>query len=252
MVRFMSNKFLYPNVDLGKPTKWDGFSYMTDCPAFHFSISKGSHQPYWEGDPPRDSELNIVASYITKTKRHGTFLDVGGHIGTMSIPFSLMYDNVHAFEPCETNYKFLTENIKANEIDNAYPHRLAVSNRVSKVSVFRHYEHNSGCYAVKDDSEGSVDCITLDSLDFTDIDFIKIDVQGKEPEVLEGAINTIRKYKPLLMIEVTDKEQTEEGLKGFIAPKKEIVDFLSNEGYTMYYDNGGDIFMCVEEIAYVK
>ncbi|MHA2401413.1 MAG: FkbM family methyltransferase [Candidatus Kariarchaeaceae archaeon] len=242
----MSSKFIHPSVNLDEPAKWDGFSYMTDCPAFHFSISKGRHQPYWEGDPPRDSELNIVASYITKTERHGTFLDVGGHIGTMSIPFSLMYDNVHAFEPCETNYKFLTENIKTNEINNVHAHNVAVSNRVSKVSVFRHYEHNSGCYAVKDDSEGSVDCITLDDLGFEDVDFVKIDVQGKELEVLEGAINTIRKYKPLLMIEVTDKEQTEEGLKGFIASKKEVVEFLSEEGYAMYHDNGGDIFMCAE------
>tara|TARA_R100000152_G_C6782085_1_gene218315 strand:+ start:5025 stop:5705 length:681 start_codon:yes stop_codon:yes gene_type:complete len=225
---------------------------MTDCSAFHLSISKGSHQPYWEGNPPRDSELNIVASYITKTKRHGTFLDVGGHIGTMSIPFSLMYDNVHAFEPLETNYKFLTENIKANEIDNVQAHNVAVSNRVSKVSVFRHYEHNSGCYAVKEDSDGLVDCITLDSLDFADVDFIKIDVQGKEIEVLEGAINTIRKYKPFLMIEADDGQHTEEGLKGFTTLKKEVVEFLSEEDYVIYYDNGSDIFMCTEEITHVR
>ncbi len=245
------------NYNVNKLARWSGFSYMTDCSAFHFSISKGSHQPYWEGNPPRDSELNIVASYITKTKRHGTFLDVGGHIGTMSIPFSLMYDNVHAFEPCETNYKFLIGNIKINEVDNVHAHNVAVSNRASKVSVFKHpmprgHRHNSGCYAIKDDSEGLVDCITLDSLDFADVDFIKIDVQGKESEVLEGAINTIRKYKPLLMIEVTDKEQTEESLKGFATLKKQIVEFLSEEDYVIYYDNGSDIFMCTEEITHVR
>ena len=245
------------NSNVNKLARWGGFSYMTDCSAFHFSISKGSHQPYWEGNPPRDSELNIVASYITKTKRHGTFLDVGGHIGTMSIPFSLMYDNVHAFEPCETNYKFLIGNIKINEVDNVHAHNVAVSNRASKVSVFKHpmprgHRHNSGCYAIKDDSEGLVDCITLDSLDFADVDFIKIDVQGKESEVLEGAINTIRKYKPLLMIEVTDKEQTEESLKGFATSRKEIVEFLSEEDYVIYYDNGSDIFMCTEEITHVR
>lgn len=248
----MSSKFKYPNFDLSKPTKWDGFSYMTDCPAFHYSINTGHHQPYWIGDAPRDSELNIIGSYFRQTGRNKTFLDVGGHIGTMSLPLSMLYKQVYSFEPFETNYNFLVENIEANNVENVQAFNVAVGNRASKVSVFRHYEHNSGCYAVKDDSEGSVDCITLDSLDFTDVDFIKIDVQGKESEVIEGAIDTIRKYKPLLMIEATDKEYEEEGLKGFVALKRDIVDILSKEGYNVYYDNGADIFMCTEEITHVR
>lgn len=250
----MNKKFI---IEGYRPAQWDGFSYITDCPAFHHSISMGNSQPYWSGKSPRDSELNIIKSYIAKTKRNKTFLDVGGHIGTMSIPLSLIYHNVHGFEPCETNYKFFTENIKINEVDNVHAHNVAISNHASKVSVFKHpmprgHQHNSGCYAVKDDSEGLVDCVTLDSLDFADVDFIKIDVQGKESEVLEGAINTIRKYKPLLMIEVTDKEQTEESLKGFATLRKEIVEFLSEEDYVIYYDNGSDIFMCTEEITHVR
>lgn len=248
----MSIKFLYPSLDLSKPTMYDGFSYMTDCPAFHYSISVGHHQPYWIGDAPRDSELNIIGSYFRQTGRDKTFLDVGGHIGTMALPLSMLYKEVHTFEPCETNYNLLAQNIKANKCGNITAHNVAVGNRASKVSVFRHYEHNSGCYAVKDDAEGSVDCITLDSLDLTDVDFIKIDVQGKESEVIEGAIDTIRKYKPFLMIEVTDKEHEEEGLKGFVALKKDIVGILSKEGYNVYYDNGADIFMCTEEITHVR
>lgn len=230
---------------------WGGFSYKTDCPKFNYSISRGIHQPYWMGTPPRDSELNIIEAFLRKTGRNKTFLDVGGHIGTMCLPLSMLYDKVHTFEPCDTNYELLCHNIRANDVNNVYAHNVAVSNSVSKVSVFKHYYHNSGCYAVKDDPEGSVNCVTLDSLKIEDVDFLKIDVQGKEPEVLEGAVETIRKYKPFMMIEVSEEEKTEEGIKGFVAIKKDIVEILSKHGYNMYYDNGADIFMCAEEIRYV-
>lgn len=231
---------------------WDGFSYKTNCPAFNYSINRGGHQPYWMGTPPRDSELNIIASFLRSTGRNKTFLDVGGHIGTMCLPLSMLYDKVHTFEPCDTNYQLLTHNILANDVNNVVAHNVAVSNNLGKVSVFRHYYHNSGCYAVKDDSEGSVDCITLDSLQIEDVDFLKIDVQGKESQVIEGAIETIRKYKPFMMIEATDQEHEEEGLKGFMVLKKDMVDILSAEGYNMYYDNGADIFMCVEDMVYSR
>jgi CO dehydrogenase/acetyl-CoA synthase delta subunit len=42
---------------------------------------------------------------------------------------------------------------------------------------------------------------TIDEFNFSDIDYIKIDVDGYELNVLQGAVNTIKKYNPLLVVE---------------------------------------------------
>ena len=232
------------NYDISKPAEWDGLKFMTDCDAFHFSISHGSQQPYWQGRYPRDSEWNIITTYVKETKRNKTFLDIGGHIGTMAIPFSKVYNKVCSFEPCTTNYSLLLENITLNNVNNIDTQNVAISDHKSKVNVFRHDEHNSGCYAIQDDINGEVECVTLDSLGLTDIDFIKIDVQGSEMNVIRGALETIKRYKPLLMIEASNEKQD------FVADKDIIVEFLSGLGYNMYHDNGADIFMCQEDISY--
>tara|TARA_R110001599_G_scaffold347737_1_gene574304 strand:- start:5369 stop:6136 length:768 start_codon:yes stop_codon:yes gene_type:complete len=246
MESFMSNKVKINyngyNPDITSVVEWDGFKYNTDCPSFHYSIHCGSQQPYWQGRVPRDSELNIIKSYLEKTKRNSTFLDVGGHIGTMAIPLSKMYNQVHTFEPNSKNYNFLVGNIESNNIQNIKSYNMAIADCQSKVNSKRHADANSGCYQIVIDDRGSVKCDTLDSLDFKDVDFIKIDVQGLEIKVLQGAINTIRKYKPFLMIEAGD-EKTD-----CTPSKKSIIECLNEEkcDYNMYHDNGADIFLCSE------
>lgn len=47
-------------------------------------------------------------------------------------------------------------------------------------------------------------CFTLDEFQLTDISYIKIDVEGYERKVLKGALETIKKYKPILVIEQND------------------------------------------------
>lgn len=228
------------NPDLSTPALWDGFKYYTDCVAFHMSISHGNQQPYWQGVPPRDSELNIINKYIETTNRNERFIDVGGHIGTMSIPLSKIYGRGVAFEPQRDNYDFLIRNLEANDINNVVAFNVGLSDCDSSVAVVRHDDHNSGCYQCKDDPDGEMNCVPLDSR-FSYASFIKIDVQGKELDVLKGAINLIRKCKPFMMIEVSDEETD------FTCTKDSVVEFLQKEGYHIYHDNGADIFMCVEE-----
>ena len=174
--------------DLNLPVSWEGLQYYTDCQAFHFSIAHGSHQPYWKGGEPRDSELNIISKYVETTKRNGVFFDIGGHIGTMSIPLSKVYQKVYTFEPCKTNYDLLIKNLEINHIKNVKAYNMAISDCKSSVTMVRHDSHNSGCYQIKNDTTGSTECDLLDNTTWVDtdngrigpvmVDFLKIDVQG--------------------------------------------------------------------------
>ena len=67
-----------------------------------------------------------------------------------------------------------------------------------------------------------VPLISIDSLELERVDFVKIDVERMEVEVLNGAMKTLKKYKPILLIEV---------LK---SPQQEIFDLIKPLGYEIF------------------
>ena len=82
-------------------------------------------------------------------------------------------------------------------------------------------------------SERGVEHITIDSLNLHTCDYIKIDVEGAEILVLMGAIETIKKFKPVIMFENTDKKVSDEmktSLSIDFVPM-DILEFLKNLDY---------------------
>ncbi len=67
------------------------------------------------------------------------------------------------------------------------------------------HENNVGSTKATKSAYGSVYLLALDSLELSP-DFIKIDVEGMEVEVLNGAVETIRKYSPIVSAEVAENE----------------------------------------------
>lgn len=77
--------------------------------------------------------------------------------------------------------------------------------------------------------------ITLDKFcedkNIPKIDFIKIDVDGTEKKVLYGSVNTLKKYSPVLMVEIVNSDLDHQRLKLDINNKKECIDILNSLGY---------------------
>ena len=80
----------------------------------------------------------------------------------------------------------------------------AVSNEKKLVIVKKWTNRNSGCFTIipTNSINYTIETITIDELEISDVDFIKIDVEGVELDVLKGSVNTINKYKPLLQVEL--------------------------------------------------
>ncbi len=131
------------------------------------------------------------------SKPDSVIVDVGANVGYYTLWVSKFNYNgkVYAFEPNELNYKRLCENIASNSSDHQIiPVKNAVSNFSGFVSMTSELDTLNHILKVDDASNletVQVECITLDQFAeknaIQHIDFLKIDVEGFEWEVLDGA-----------------------------------------------------------------
>jgi FkbM family methyltransferase len=154
-------------------------------------------------------------------KRAGLALDVGAHLGSVTVALAGLFKEVVSFEPNDFNFKILSANIAINGLKNVrlfnkgvYSHqtRLALGEQekqeiplsVDESGAFDgHSAKNLGAYSFSE-QEGGVfghDANTIDSYHFEDVSFIKVDVQGADGEVLMGALETIRRCRPVVVFE---------------------------------------------------
>ena len=164
-----------------------------------------------------------------------TIIDIGANIGVHSLEFAdLVGENgkVYAFEPQRIVYYQLCANIIANGYDNIYAINKALSNKngstfIEKQNFYLDELLNIGDTHISDQGE-PVDEIRLDDLNLDNVSLIKIDVQGYETFVLEGAIETIKRNKPIILIEVEDSQ-----LKLFNKTSTDIIEFFDSVSYNM-------------------
>jgi FkbM family methyltransferase len=144
-----------------------------------------------------------------------TTVDVGANIGY----FTLLMANrvgpqgkVIAFEPLAENFRILKENIKMNGHTNVVAENCALMSRTERIEL-RSATPGAITWvaSVKIDQNSavesqSVEAVTLDEYvqekGIAKVDFLKIDVEGAEASVLEGATNVLNRDKPILLIEM--------------------------------------------------
>lgn len=130
-------------------------------------------------------------------------LDVGSYLGNHALYFSkvLNCERLHCFEPTSYSYSILIDNLKINDVKAEFDN-VAIGSRHQKISVSKFNPDNPGANQYKYDNSGGVECKTIDSLELKSIDFLKIDVENMEMEVLKGGEFSINKFRPIIMVEV--------------------------------------------------
>jgi FkbM family methyltransferase len=129
-------------------------------------------------------------------------LDIGANIGCISMALLKSGFSVHAFEPQPEVFKLLEMNAVGAECHNM---ALGIEEGTAKMpKVYYSAKGNFGGLGIGGKSAyGSYDVPvkTLDSFDFKNVGFIKIDVEGFESMVLSGGEDTIRRERPIMYIE---------------------------------------------------
>ena len=192
------------------------------------------------------SEIIMVSGFqepyvkkILDVKKGDVFVDVGAHIGTYTIPIAKKVGEagkVISFEPHPKSIELLEKNIALNQINNVVLMKKPVSDSKKKV-FFKLSQDPPTSGIVKIDKNETVlemEAIDLDTAlsdqNLTKIDWLKIDVEGHEVEVLKGSKTTLKKFSPKIIIEMFNKTTIKEAIKIL-----ELEGYVLKHLYGMYY-----------------
>lgn len=181
-----------------------------------------------------------------------TFFDIGAHFGYYTLLASFIVGNegkVHAFEPTSTTFNILKTNVsnKTNVILN----NCAVFSEQKTVLITDYSVRYSAYNSIMDNGIISQDDIlklrpqknVIEAISIDDYvkknnikpDFIKIDAEGAEYEILKGMEKTINEFHPIISIEVADMNIKD------VTASKDIINFLVNKCYQPYEFKEGKI-----------
>jgi len=154
--------------------------------------------------------------------RRGVAIDVGANIGVYSYKMAKLFPEVYCFEinPDLTGplAAFGSERISViakglSAAAGKLTLHIPVVNRIP-LTGWASLEPGN-CPDTDEHIEKSVEVATLDSYNLSDVSLIKIDVEGHELQVLAGAERTVKKYRPVVIAEV--KEKNRPAVKQFFA-----------------------------------
>jgi FkbM family methyltransferase len=217
-----------------------------------FILNTYSHKGYWYYGLKREEKtVKVFKKWI---KPNDYVLEIGGHIGYFTTFFADLVGvngKVDVFEPSDINLFYLDKNIKLQNqqdcqnisiikkgagdingtldfyIDPISGQNNSFVKNFEGFLVNRQYSAETNALPIK----VSADVVTLDSF-FENKqktpDFVKVDVEGFEWNVIQGFKQTIQKFRPILMIEIQQDSE-------------KLIDYFKGIGYCIYNEDLEDI-----------
>ena len=192
-------------------------------------------------DHYQEAQRNRALSYV---QNWDLALDIGANIGLWAKDLSNFFNKLICFEPNPYCVEYLKKNIN---IKNSEINSCALGSTEEEKNLFLH-PTNSGASSFvnntkvgydnqsravfgefpKETKKAYVEIKKLDSFNIKKIDFIKIDVQGFELEVLKGSTNTLLNNSPILCIE-EDSPETSKTIPFLESLNYKIIDIINKE-----------------------
>ena len=170
-----------------------------------------------------------------KNFRHA--VDIGAHVGLWSRILARCFARLTAFEPIEEYRACFKENLLREQGCEVELHPFALGNS-EEVVRFAMSPENTGLTYVKTEGDGTgrqVLVRTLDSFALSQIDFLKIDCEGYEYFILQGAEETVRRDRPCIVVEQKPGKGSMYGLDD-----KDAVKLLQSWGAELKFEIAGD------------
>ena len=140
----------------------------------------------------------------------GTVVDVGANIGNHSIFFLKFcnFENCISIEPNPQAFRTLQKNIEINGLSSRCTviKKGASDSSCSQMELGISPAANLGATKLLNNDDGDVKTIAIDDLNLNEISLLKIDVEGMAAKVLDGAVSTLRTFKPIVFVELFPEE----------------------------------------------
>lgn len=184
-------------------------------------------------------QINFLIGLCQKAGDGAVVMDIGANFGTYTIacaPFLAAKGGlVHAFEPQRVIFHMLCGSVALNGLENVHVHNVCVGNSTEHVALprfdygkemnFGSIEFGGQQREVLDQTPQSpseqVPQVRIDDMALDNVLFMKIDVEGMEELVLAGAIETIRRSRPVALVEFIKSDVSK------------LVDFFIRESYVV-------------------
>ena len=186
---------------------------------------------------------------VGRMNRHYA-VDVGANIGLISMQLCEKFEHVIAFEPHPDTFECLKRNVRPYQ--KVQCHNLAIGNTTRSVNFTNFISDCSHNHIAEDLNKPViiVDQKRLDDCGLPGCDLLKIDVEGYEYEVIQGAIATIEKFHPVIILEEVNlfrKRSSDEVYKrygkNFIARHRLARQTLEDMGYAIYCRHNHDYIL---------
>lgn len=159
-------------------------------------------------------------------------IDISGHVGLWSFYLAQLFEQVHAFEPVADHRDCFNANVQTGNLV-LYP--CALGDREGSIAMHTSTGSSGDSWV---SGGGDIPMHRLDSYGFSDVDFIKIDCEGSELPVLRGAEETLRRCRPVVIV-----EQKPGHAQRFGFGETAAVDYLQSLGATLKARKAGDFVL---------
>lgn len=203
----------------------------------HVNPADFTERPIWiNGFDPRDQQT----LFFRQALRPGDcVLDIGANVGYYSLLAASLVGpggSVHAFEPCVTVLARLQQNVALNPQAAVTIHPLALADRVQSAPFFIASDRHTGLSSLRDlgaktQRVADVPTAPLDDLreKLPPVRLVKLDVEGAELQVLQGARELLTRDQPDLLLELTDAFLRQLG-----GSAQQVCELLTRLGYSLY------------------
>jgi FkbM family methyltransferase len=183
------------------------------------------------------NELPVQEAIRDHLRPGGVFYDIGSNIGFFALLAARIVGptgSVHAFEPVPDNVDSLRANVARNSMDNitTWPVAVGRTDGAATLQLARHPGGGTIASAALPDPAGTIDVrvVSIDGLledgRLPPPTFVKIDVEGAEPEVLAGMATTLATHRPGVLVEADAADDVQVGAKA-----AELQGLLEGQGY---------------------
>lgn len=206
-----------------------------------------SHLANWMANRNQRVEGRLTYQYhkyeaaLNHCTRRRTALDIGAHVGLWSYWMARDFDKLFAFEPKKEHVECWQANMK--DRDNVWLYEVALGNERRLVGL-QTGAASSGDTSVNLKASSGAAMVTLDSYHLRDVDFIKIDCEGFEKFVLEGARDTLARCQPVVIVEQKPGHGQRYGLG-----EHDAVRLLEEMGARLVWEYAGDYVLTFEQAA---